>query len=141
MIGAEVIESDCHAEAPDILQRLSRAGGCARRDTGAFVVFRRRLRAAPDEIAIEPVERREGGEGRVVLGQPRELRCALGEELPAAHYAVNGRPKVVRWWRMHVLEEVGAPDDEVDELSWLAPQDAVALLDYDHDRALAHAVS
>jgi 8-oxo-dGTP diphosphatase len=69
------------------------------------------------------------------------LRCALGEELPVARYAVNGRPKVVRWWRMHVLEEVGEPDDEVDEMSWLAPQDAIALLDYDHDRALVHAVS
>jgi 8-oxo-dGTP diphosphatase len=69
------------------------------------------------------------------------FRCALGEELPAANYDVNGRPKVVRWWRMHVLEEVGQPDDEVDEVMWLLPEDAIALLEYEHDRALVHAVA
>jgi 8-oxo-dGTP diphosphatase len=89
---------------------------------------------------VEPGETFEQAALREVL-EETGLRCALGEELPAAHYAVNGRPKVVRWWRMHVLEEVGEPDDEVDEMSWLPPEDAIVLLDYEHDRALVHAVS
>jgi len=66
------------------------------------------------------------------------LTCTLGAELPADSYTDNkGRPKTVRWWRMTVLDDPGfTPNDEVDELRWLAPDDARALLSYDHDRAL-----
>jgi hypothetical protein len=39
-----------------------------------------RLAGAPGEVALEPVERRERGDGRRVLGQPRELGLALGDE-------------------------------------------------------------
>ncbi len=65
------------------------------------------------------------------------LRCALREELAQADYAVDGRRKRVRWWRMEVLEDLGfRPDEEVDELRWLAPSEALELLDYEHDRVL-----
>lgn len=66
------------------------------------------------------------------------LVCTLGEEFPATEYHdQKGRPKVVRYWRMEVLEDPGfAPNDEVDELRWLAPTDAVDLLSYDHDKTL-----
>src|SRR5919197_3173118 len=49
------------------------------------------------------------------------LTCRLEEELEPAHYLAKGRPKVVRWWRMTVVDEVDDPDDEVDELRWLTP--------------------
>jgi 8-oxo-dGTP pyrophosphatase MutT (NUDIX family) len=66
------------------------------------------------------------------------LRCALGEELPPTDYRVGGQSKRVRWWRMTVLEDLGreGTDDEVDELRWLPPDQAIALLDYEADRAL-----
>ena len=65
------------------------------------------------------------------------LRCRLEQELPSTEYVVDGRAKRVRWWRMSVVEETGLPaDDEVDELRWLTPAEAVALLDYEADRAL-----
>jgi 8-oxo-dGTP diphosphatase len=65
------------------------------------------------------------------------LRCALGDELPPSHYEHGGRAKRVRWWRMRVVEDLGfAPDAEVDELRWLAPVEAAALLTYPADRAL-----
>lgn len=66
------------------------------------------------------------------------LVCSLGEELAATEYHdQKGRPKVVRYWRMEVLEDPGfAPNDEVDELRWLAPADAVELLSHDHDKTL-----
>ena len=65
------------------------------------------------------------------------LRCELEEELEPARYLSKGRPKTVRWWRMSVVEELGhEPDEEVDELRWLTPADALALLSYEHDRDL-----
>ena len=66
------------------------------------------------------------------------LRCALEDELPTSQYTVGGTPKVVRWWRMRVLEDLGlgATDDEVDELRWATPDEALELLSYEADRRL-----
>jgi 8-oxo-dGTP diphosphatase len=65
------------------------------------------------------------------------LRCELGEELaPARYLDRHGREKLVRWWRMTPLDGEFAPTAEVDELRWLEPRAALALLDYEHDREL-----
>jgi 8-oxo-dGTP diphosphatase len=65
------------------------------------------------------------------------LRCELGEELAPDRYVDGrGRPKLVRWWLMRPLGGEFEPTQEVDELRWLGPDAAVALLDYEHDRAL-----
>jgi 8-oxo-dGTP diphosphatase len=65
------------------------------------------------------------------------LRCRLEDELEPVHYTVRGRPKTVRWWRMSVLEDLGVdPDDEVDELRWVTPAEALDLLDYEQDMRL-----
>jgi 8-oxo-dGTP diphosphatase len=65
------------------------------------------------------------------------MRCELGEELAPAHYRDRkGRRKRVRWWRMQPISGTFQPNDEVDELRWLEPADAAALLDYEHDREL-----
>jgi len=79
-----------------------------------------------DECALREVHEETG------------LRCTLEEELPSTHYAdARGRPKRVRWWRMRVVAEDGfTPNEEVDELRWLEPADAAALLTYERDRAL-----
>lgn len=61
---------------------------------------------------------------------------ALGEELTEVRYEDHkGRPKLVRYWLMSVVGGDFAKNDEVDELRWLAPNDAIALLTYpnDHD--------
>ncbi len=69
------------------------------------------------------------------------LRCALGAELEPVRYTdQRGRPKIVRYWAMTVLERAPfAPNEEVDELAWLAPDEAVARLTYPHDRELVAA--
>jgi 8-oxo-dGTP diphosphatase len=66
------------------------------------------------------------------------LSCRLGRELTPVEYEVRGRPKTVRYWVMEVeSEDPGAlPNDEVDELRWLAPAEARRLLSYERDRAL-----
>jgi 8-oxo-dGTP pyrophosphatase MutT (NUDIX family) len=68
------------------------------------------------------------------------LRCQLVRELPAVEYAVRDRPKLVRYWLMAVESDPGFdPNDEVDELRWLAPADAAALLTYDRDKGVLSA--
>jgi 8-oxo-dGTP pyrophosphatase MutT (NUDIX family) len=63
------------------------------------------------------------------------LRCRLIRELPVVEYEVRGRPKVVRYWAMEVEDEKPfVPNEEVDEVRWLEPREALALLSYDRDR-------
>ena len=63
------------------------------------------------------------------------LRCRLVRELPAVEYSVRGRPKVVRYWLMEVESETPLADnDEVDEVRWLEPAQALGLLSYERDR-------
>lgn len=65
--------------------------------------------------------------------------CALGEELATVRYVDRrGRPKRVRYWIMTVVGgDTAIPNAEVDDLRWLAPDDACTLLTYAHDQALA----
>lgn len=44
-------------------------------------------------------------------------------------------PKTVRWWAMRATDGAFAPSDEVDELRWLAPDAAAALLTAGRDAA------
>jgi 8-oxo-dGTP diphosphatase len=69
------------------------------------------------------------------------VRCELHEELEPARYEVKGRSKIVRWWRMSVLEETDDHDDETDEVMWVSPQDALTLLSYEHDLGLVAQVA
>jgi 8-oxo-dGTP diphosphatase len=63
------------------------------------------------------------------------LRCRLVRELPEVRYDVRGRPKLVRYWAMEVEEETPfVPNEEVDQVRWVEPQEALALLTYDRDR-------
>jgi 8-oxo-dGTP diphosphatase len=69
------------------------------------------------------------------------LRCALEEELPPTSYVDHdGRPKVVRYWRVRVLEGSVVPNDEADEARWLTPSEAAALLTYERDHAVLDAL-
>ena len=62
------------------------------------------------------------------------LSCELGAELPATTYRdAKGRPKRVRWWLMRPLSGEFSQTDEVDELRWLTPDEARALLTYARD--------
>jgi 8-oxo-dGTP diphosphatase len=65
------------------------------------------------------------------------LSCQLGPELGEARYEdARGRSKLVRYWLMTPLGGQFEPHHEVDELVWLAPDEALERLTYDHDREL-----
>ena len=69
------------------------------------------------------------------------LRCRLGAELPPVSYTdQKGRAKVVRYWLMEPVDGAFAPSDEVDEMRWLSPAAAEALLSYPHDLELLREV-
>lgn len=63
--------------------------------------------------------------------------AVLGIPLHSQSYSVLSRPKVVNYWSARVGGEVGfAPDDEIDEIRWIAVEDAVELLTYANDALL-----
>lgn len=65
---------------------------------------------------------------------------ALGAPLETLAYSVDSRPKVVNYWRAHPRDDEGfAPDDEVDQIRWLDPDEARAVLTYPADRRLVTA--
>jgi 8-oxo-dGTP diphosphatase len=79
-----------------------------------------------EEAALREVEEETG------------LVCELGEELPSTTYTDNrGRDKVVRYWAMTPVAGEFDPNDEVDELRWVTPDEARERLTYDRDRRLA----
>jgi 8-oxo-dGTP diphosphatase len=70
------------------------------------------------------------------------IRCELGEELePARYLDRKGRCKIVRFWLMRPITGEFEPNDEVDELRWLSPEDAAQLLSYEHDRELVQGLA
>ena len=64
----------------------------------------------------------------------------LGIPLPRQEYIALGRPKVVHYWVARVGRDEGfSPDDEVDEVIWVSPEQARAQLTYPRDADLVDA--
>ena len=114
------------------------AGGLVVRDGLVCLVHRPKY----DDWSL-PKGKVDPGEGfeQAALREVEEetgLRCRLGDELPEVRYTDAGeRPKLVRYWAMHVVDDSGfSANDEVDELRWVTLADAARLLSYEHDREL-----
>ena len=87
---------------------------------------------------LDPGESFEDGARREVW-EETGVRGRIREELQPVEYVDRkGRDKLVRWYRMDVDGEPDefVPNDEIDELRWLTPAEALDVVDYDHDRAL-----
>lgn len=69
------------------------------------------------------------------------FRGAVEAELAADTYRVRGRDKVVRWFLMRCTDGAFQPNDEVDEIRWLSPDEAREILSYGHARSLVETVS
>ncbi|MGO4426283.1 NUDIX domain-containing protein, partial [Streptomyces sp. MCAF7] len=71
--------------------------------------------------------------------------CVPGAALPTVRYLAKGRPKEVCYWAAEPAGAEGTdeddfvPNDEVDRLVWLPPDEARAWLTHDHDRSLVDA--
>ena len=65
------------------------------------------------------------------------LTCDLGLRLPAQHYVDHrGRSKQATYWTMTVVDGAFTPNAEVDQVVWLAADDAARRLSYETDRAV-----
>jgi 8-oxo-dGTP diphosphatase len=117
------------------MNRVHAAGGVVLRDGQVAVVHRPRY----DDWSL-PKGKLDDGESfeDAALREVEEetgLRCSLVRELPSIEYEVRGRPKLVRYWQMEVVDETPfVPGDEVDQIRWVEPREALALLSYDRDR-------
>jgi 8-oxo-dGTP diphosphatase len=121
------------------------AGGVVVRDDGRIAVIHR---PRYDDWSLpkgklDPGESFEDGAVREVLEETGVRGRIVSELEPTNYVDRKGRDKLVRWYRMELDGDpvAFAPNDEVDELRWLTPDEAGALLSYDHDRALVQTVA
>jgi 8-oxo-dGTP pyrophosphatase MutT (NUDIX family) len=137
--------AQARAERTEGLALIRAAGGVVLRREGedfeVVLVHRRRYqdwtfpkgKAYPGEsdedCALREVEEETG------------LRCELGEELKSTAYRDSkDREKVVRYWRMRVVEGELQPRNEIDAAEWISLEDAVDRLSYGRDRDLLEPV-
>ena len=120
---------------------VAAAGGVVRRGGDVLLVHRPKY----DDWTL-PKGKRDPGETdeecalREVL-EETGLQCRLGRELRGTAYVDRkGRPKTVRYWVMEIVDGCFEPNDEVDELRWLPPSDALALLSYERDHDVVAAL-
>ncbi|MGX2995615.1 NUDIX hydrolase [Streptomyces sp. JNUCC 64] len=66
--------------------------------------------------------------------------CLPGTVLPTVRYEARGRPKEVSYWAAEATDGRFVPNDEVDHLLWLVPDEARDRLSYPHDRVLVDAL-
>jgi 8-oxo-dGTP diphosphatase len=117
------------------VDRIEAAGGVVVRDGRLALVHRPRYDDwTLPKGKLDPGETFEDAALREVA-EETGLLCSLGRELPEVHYDVRGRPKIVRYWLMEVEDETPfVPGDEVDEIRWVEPAEALALLTYDREK-------
>jgi 8-oxo-dGTP diphosphatase len=120
------------------------AGGLVVRDDGRVAVIHR---PRYDDWSLpkgklDPGESFEEAARREVEEETGVRTRIVGELEPARYVDNKGRDKLVRWYRMELSGEPAdfVANDEVDELRWLTPAEALGLLRYDHDRELLQTI-
>ena len=65
-------------------------------------------------------------------------RLALGRRLDSVRYNVGGRPKRVHYWSASVasLDDRAVPNDEVDQVEWVAADRAAERISYNRDNGV-----
>jgi 8-oxo-(d)GTP phosphatase len=82
---------------------------------------------------VDPGETRADAAVRE-LAEETGFAAVLGRHLRAVHYTVGSDDKTVDFWSARAGDGRFTPGDETDELRWLAPAEASALLTYASDR-------
>lgn len=130
------------AEAPqDDLTVVRAAGGLVVRDGKVLLVHRPKY----DDWSF-PKGKCDDGESDEAcalreVAEETGLGCELLEEIGETSYRdAQGRPKVVRYWRMRAVDGEFEPHDEVDEIRWETPESAACMLSWSRDLQLLERV-
>ena len=118
-------------------ERERAAGGIVLRDGKLAVVHRPKY----DDWSLPKGKLDEGESWEdAALREVEEeigVRARLVRPLEAVHYRTSkGRDKEVRYWVMEPISGEFTPNDEVDDVRWVSPDEAGALLSYQADRGL-----
>ena len=122
---------------PDDPKVVRAAGGLVVRDGFVLLVHRPKY----DDWSF-PKGKCDAGETDEVCAlreveEETGFRCELVEEIGHTSYRDrNGRPKLVRYWRMEALAGEFVSHDEVDEIRWETPEVAARLLSWPRDLPL-----
>jgi len=142
VVDGRVVEMSHPGDDDEVI----RAAGC--------VVYR----AGPDGLEVLVVHRPRYDDWDLPKGKrdpdESDMECAIREteeesgfrgdveaELAADTYRVRGRDKVVRWYLMRCTDGSFQPNEEVDEIRWLPPDEAREILSYGHARSLVETVA
>src|SRR3954464_16055054 len=123
------------------------AGGLVWRRAGDTIAIAIAHRPRYDDWSLPKgkLDAGESGEAAALREGEEEtgMRCRLGEELePITYQDRKGRDKVVRYWLMEPVDDTDfVPNDEGDQLRWLAPPEAADLLSYPHDKELVQSAA
>ncbi len=80
---------------------------------------------APDDAAVREVLEEVG------------CRARISRYADRVAYDADGDPKVVFFWHMEPVEQVGEPaEDEIDRVEWLTVEQALERLSYEGEREL-----
>lgn len=129
----------------DPIEVLAAGGAVWRRDAAGTIEILLVHRPRYDDWSL-PKGKCDEGESFLACAQREVLEetgfiCTVGDDLLDVFYRDHkGRPKVVRYWAMEVAHGAFEPNDEVDEIRWLAFPAAVALISYPHDRPVLRAL-
>jgi 8-oxo-dGTP diphosphatase len=121
-------------------QVVRAAGGIVVRDGRVLVVHRPKY----DDWSL-PKGKLEEGESWAQaavreVAEETGLRGELGDEVGRTHYLdARGRNKEVRYFRMTPVGEP-RPQNEVDEVRWVTPEEAMSLLTHERDRDLVRSL-
>jgi ADP-ribose pyrophosphatase YjhB (NUDIX family) len=129
----------CESWGSSVSEKKDRAGPLSDFSAGGVVCHEGKVLLILDgaesssQAAIREVEEETG------------WRCRIEGELPCSEYRFQRKGRLVRktvqWFSMTVIEKVGTPDSEVDEVAWLSPTEALNRLTYDSDRGLLQKVA
>ena len=136
--GGGVLAPLARLSSRAVTERVHAAGGLIVRDGLVALVHRPRYRDwTLPKGKLDPGESFQQAALREVE-EETGLRCRLVRELePVSYPDARGRPKIVRYWLMEVVDDPGfTANDEVDELRWVAPAEAEELLSYPRDAAV-----
>ena len=126
----------CYHHLVAVSPEIRAAGGVVVRDGEVLLVHRPRY----DDWSL-PKGKLDDGETfeeaalREVL-EETGYTCVLGPWLGSTHYESRGGSKEVRWFLMEARGDPVPHDDEVDDLRWVTPAEALEVLSYERDREL-----